>query len=367
MNVIADHPSKQLTSGQADLIRNEAPEAEKISQLTPKQLGLIYDQRWFNAYIPKELGGLELSLPKIVKLEEALSWADGSLGWTMTLCSGAAFFAGYLDKQLAAEIFSDKKTILAGSGASTGTADITDDGFIVNGNWLYASGILHATHLTANCIIRKNNIVQKNEDGSDMIRSFIFRKEEATILPGWNYMGLKATGSHWYEVRNLTVPKNRMFCIDPEHATDQNIIFNYPFLQLAEATLVANFSGMAIHFLELAEVCVQSKNNLSNAKSKYIDGKKEQLLNDFNIHRGSFFKALDASWNELETRKPITEETLKNVSTTSRKLAHSALKLVDDLYPFCGMQAANSDSEINRVWRDIHTASQHSLLTFPFN
>jgi hypothetical protein len=36
---------------------------------------------------------------------------------------------------------------------------------------------------------------------------------------------------------------------------------------------------------------------------------------------------------------------------------------VDTLYPYCGLVAASADSDINRVWRDFHTASQHALLT----
>jgi hypothetical protein len=43
------------------------------------------------------------------------------------------------------------------------------------------------------------------------------------------------------------------------------------------------------------------------------------------------------------------------------KLARNA---VDDLYPYCGMTAAEQESDINRVWRDFHTASLHTIFTF---
>ena len=60
----------------------------------------------------------------------------------------------------------------------------------------------------------------------------------------------------------------------------------------------------------------------------------------------------------------INEDTLMEVSSISRKLAHACWKSAATLFPYCGLEAAKKESEINRVWRDIHTASQHALLTF---
>jgi hypothetical protein len=52
------------------------------------------------------------------------------------------------------------------------------------------------------------------------------------------------------------------------------------------------------------------------------------------------------------------------VSEASLALAKQAQHIVNVLYPYCGLRAASPDTEINRVWRDLHTASQHALLTF---
>jgi alkylation response protein AidB-like acyl-CoA dehydrogenase len=78
-----------------------------------------------------------------------------------------------------------------------------------------------------------------------------------------------------------------------------------------------------------------------------------------NQTREAFFAAVTASWQQ-----PADAEPLKQVSQTSRMLARTARECVDKLYPYCGLLAASPDTEINRVWRDLHTASQHALLTF---
>ena len=73
-------------------LRHWSVASEQLRKLHPEQLSLIYKQNWFNMYVPKEFGGLALSLPAGLRLEESLAWADGSLGWTVTLCSGANWF-----------------------------------------------------------------------------------------------------------------------------------------------------------------------------------------------------------------------------------------------------------------------------------
>jgi hypothetical protein len=87
---------------------------------------------------------------------------------------------------------------------------------------------------------------------------------------------------------------------------------------------------------------------------------KEEVLS----LRAKFYHTFDASWNQLMSNGKITDDKLSEVSSISRKLVHACWKSAATLFPYCGLEAAKKESEINRVWRDIHTASQHALLTF---
>ena len=55
---------------------------------------------------------------------------------------------------------------------------------------------------------------------------------------------------------------------------------------------------------------------------------------------------------------------LEDLSMVCKALVKTALKSVDELYPYTGMTGADPSADINRIWRDIHTASQHQLFTF---
>lgn len=356
------HPSAFIKQDWQDTIRRTAAQAEQLGLLHPEQLELIYQQKWFKALVPVEYGGLELSLPELVRLQEALSWADGSFGWVFTLCCGAGWFAGFIDKGMAPETFAGTDTCLAGSGATTGEAIQTTDGYIINGQWNYASGAHHATHFTANCVIKNGTGTVLDEEGNPLILPFIVDRKDVELLVTWKYIGMIATGSHSFKIENLHVGRERSFKIDPAFTTVDKPLYKYPFLQLAEATLAANLMGMAIHFIDLAEVIIGQRMELN----KYTDKQKILLKDKLNAvkpiimeSRANFYSTVKASW---EISNGLT---LAKVSKTSRLLAKMARQMVDELYPYCGLQAAAPDTEINRVWRDLHTASQHTLLTFP--
>lgn len=357
------HPSLLLDAALVKQIRENAAGAEALGMLHPKQLELVYQQQWFNMLVPEAYGGLQYSLPKLIETEEALSWADGSLGWVVTLCSGAGFFGGFIVPEVAKEIFADKKACLAGSGADTGTATEHNNGFIINGNWKYASGVHHATHITINCCIVNVKGTPLIVDGAPVIRSFVLDKADVQLQSGWKYMGMVATGSDAYTIDNVYVDKNRSFEIMPEAAVIDATIYKYPFLQLAEATLAANLSGLAVNFVDLCKDAFEFKatnvRRVSEANAVLMMEERESAIILLNDARTAFYKAVNLSWEDI-----ANEKYLKDVSRTSRMLARVARETVDGLYPYCGLLAASPDTDLNRVWRDIHTASQHTLLTF---
>lgn len=360
-----DHPSHYLQPNWIAVIRDSASPAEKNRHLHPDQMELIYQQKWFKALVPKVYGGLELSLPHVLHLEESLSWADGSLGWTVTLCAGAGWFGGFLNPRTCKEIFDTKQVCLAGSGAPSGTAAVVDGGYFVNGSWRFATGTRHATHFTANCIVQQDGKTIYNGDGSPLILPFVFDKASVTILEDRKTFGLVATGSHAFCINQSHIGRERSFKIDPSATVIHHPLYKYPFLQLAETTLAANISGMAIHFTDLCYEIFADRirhKKWNTEQQKIINQLLKRCTHQINEARRSFYSAVELSWEPLGQEYITDENIWKTVSKTSRALAKISRQCVDELFPYCGLIAADPDAEINRVWRDLHTASQHSLL-----
>jgi alkylation response protein AidB-like acyl-CoA dehydrogenase len=343
-----------LTKKEIAEIKRLCALSETKGRLTPALLNIIYKKKWFKLFVPKEQGGLALPLMDALQLEEQLAAIDGSLGWTVTLCSGANFFAGFMDQQKIGKLFYAAKICMGGSGAATGIAEQTKTGYVVTGRWKYATGTPHLTHFTANCVIHRNGKPVLKENGTPLIRSFYFKRSEVKVHNEWKAMGLKATASHSYSVNKLQVKAARSFLIDATHATLDHPIYNYPFLPFAETTLAVNTLGMTKHLLDEAAV-VFAKKKLNNAV--IIHAQKEIAA-----MRTAFYTIVEQSWNELISKKKISAKTTKQISTISRQLVKLCRKHATEVYPYCGLSYTAETSELNRVFRDLFTASQHALL-----
>ena len=346
-----------------------AQKSEQLGQLCEEWLDSIYNSGYFKLFVPRNLRGLGLNLPEALEVEEKLAKLDGSLGWTVTLCAGAAWFVGFLDQELSREIFSDPKVCLAGSGFVGGKADLIGEEYHISGHWTYASGALHATHFTANCEIFQDGNPLLDKKGKPKVKAFILKKEEVEILDGWSYMGMLSTGSHAFKAENVRVPQNRSFEIIPKKATLSQPIYQYPFLQFAEATLAVNVLGISWHLQELISEAFWKRNESRNYDSKHLKYFKKQekmTAEKMKEAKEKFYSKVSDSWKELENEGKISKKTLKSVSKMSRKLTFLCRELNAKMYPFAGLEAAKTHTELNRVWRDFNTVSQHALLIFPF-
>lgn len=346
-----------------------ASKAEQLGALPSEWLEHIYQEKWFKLFVPKELGGLGCDLPKALRIEEELAFLDGSLGWTITLCTGAGWFVGFLEENVRQQVFANPKLCLAGSGFVGGKADRIGDVYSIEGSWTYASGALHATHFTANCEILEKGQPLLDAKGNPVVKAFLLDKNEVEILDSWHYMGMIATGSHAFRAKQLQVPWNRCFEIIPDQAQLPDAIYRYPFLQFAETTLAVNILGIARHLQELIASAFWKRHNYrkyTDKQVKYFEKTFAQQADKLSTHKNTFYQTVEAAWTELESSGSISSANLKNVSRISRKLTQICRETSARLYPFAGLEAAQIQTELNRVWRDFNTVGQHALLVFPF-
>lgn len=364
------HPSGRLQSTWVELLRQEADKATAKGQLTAKQLRLFYEQGWFKALVPQKYGGLQWSLSEVVRFEEAIGWAEGSAGWVFTLCSGAGWFGGYLDPGLAARIFKPKKACLAGSGAIGGRGKLDHKGqLIVSGRWKYATGAPHGTIFTANVYL----------EAEQKIRSFLLLPEEIKIEKRWNPIGLIASASESFSCSKIIMPPERAFDIQPDNPQIHAPLYRLPFGPLAEATIAANLSGMCLHFMEeVKKLWSQKHRAAQTAKSQQAP--ESDPANDIEAlleyYTAKWQRVRSLLWVAVEKLESFVNEHMAEaqlsvnpvyvrkaaaVSAAAQRQAALCRKIVNGLYPYTGLNGANGDTAVGKVWRDFQTGSQHAL------
>lgn len=338
-----------LRPEELETLEREASKAELQGRLTGAQLEILFRRGLFHLFVPKQYGGLELDLLEGKKLQEQLAYLDGSLGWTVTLCSGASWFVGFMDPTVMPRVFSDPRACFGGSGMVSGQAEMIDGGFRINGHWKYATGAPHNTIFTANCIVTKGGEEVLDMAGKPKLLSFYFLRDEVEIIEDWQTMGLIATGSHSFAVQDLWVDESRSFEIVPEKVRMDQPIYRYPFQAFAEVTLGANYLGMFRRFLDEADALGV---NLVGVERWKLDDLADQ-----------FHQETERSWElfQSEVGELQTDECFSQVGEHARKLVQEGLQSMTKIYVQLGMRAADPSQPLNRLWRDIFTASQHMM------
>lgn len=355
-----------LTSQEIQIIKDNQSQSIIQKSLVDAQLQMIYDNNWFNIWVPKSYGGKAMDLITGTALLEEIAYWDGGLGWTITLCAGANMFAGYIDPNLAQCVFSKPKVCFGGSGRVGGKAVWTGDKFVISGFWRFATGAPHLTHFTLNCHIYDGDVQRTDEGGEPLVYSFFVPRDMVLIHYDWDTFGLECTASHSFSLDQVSVEAENCFQIKPEQQSSDDPLYSLPFLPFAEVTLLANYIGMYRRFLDLVEKYFLEKskdgvwgNKFSKQRFKLLDTYQVEL----ETQRTDMRAQVTVLWNrcmygELSQSDPVIAE----IAVRSRAIVNDIRTRTATLFPLVGIAGAQRDNELNIVFRNIFTATQHSLL-----
>ncbi len=304
----------------------------------------IKEQNYWNIWVPKKYGGKELDLSEGLKLLRNLAFLDGSLGWTITLCSGANYFVGNLEEKAAREIFSEGEAILGGSGAVGGIAEKQANFYRISGKWKYATGSHYLTHFTLNAKIHENGRPVKDENGEELVCSFVIPRNDVTIIQDWKTMGLQATVTNSFRVQNAIVPEHFSFKYDKFFSPQE--IFKIPFQSFADLTLWVNYIGMADHFLEEANEKVSS---WVLKDLKFSINKADNLVSDFS----------EKITDKIKSEQKLPEAFIREIHSEGAQSIQQLSRCITGIFPKLGIAAATRNSQLNLIFRDFFTATQH--------
>lgn len=315
-----------------------------IETFNSEVLQLIENKNWLNIWVPKQYNGLGLEFSEGLKTLQSIAKIDGSLGWFVTLCSGANYFSRNLKPNIAYNLFSSQKTCFGGSGMLGGTAEKNGEDYIINGLWHYATGTPYLTHFTLNAKIIENGKEVLDKNGEPKFLSFILDKSQVKLIPTWKSMGMIATSSHSFEVNNQKVNQDYSFIYNEFYSDD--LVEKIPFRIFADLTLLVNYLGMAEHFIEKS--------------LDIIHYQKQTDFNNFVKESTSksivFAKIIE---NLLASNSPISEEIETDIHSFGIKTVEEITQFIIQIYPQLGIKASKLNDEINQIFRDYFTATQH--------
>ena len=338
-----------FTQQEMNNIRAQSHQMEQEGVITPEALQYIYDKKLFHLFVANDLKGNMTPLPEAIRIFQECAYIDGSFGWLVTIGAGGGYFVPFMSEEIGRKVYAHSKSVIAGSGATTGTARKVEGGYVVNGRWNYCSGSNHATTFTANTLL-------ETEGGEAQIVTIIMEPDQVEIIKDWNTFGLKATASHSIAAHEAFIPDEMTFSFSEFRSHEEELLYTYPFLPFAQTSFAGVAMGLADHFLEAAEELALARGNAN------VLGKLGEQKQEFARQKDAFYLVLDKSWEELGQKGKLTPEMEERISYECITAARASLGCGLHLFPLLGLSACMEDAEVNRTWRDLQTACQHALL-----
>ena len=230
----------------APLLTAAAPRIDAARELPKDVLDAMHAAGMFRLLVPRSVGGAELDPATYIQCVEAIASGDASVAWCMNQGSGCSMSAGYLEPDVAREVFGGERDVLAWGMGPGAKAIRAEGGWRITGTWAFASGSRHATWLGAHCpCFDADGTPQRHPDGRPWERTMLFRREIATIKDVWQVVGLRGTGSDTYSVQDLFVDDAHTLTRDrPEERREPGLIYRFAAMQIYASGFAAVALGI---------------------------------------------------------------------------------------------------------------------------
>ncbi len=322
----------------------------------------------YRALVPVELGGLGLTLPEGVEVVRAVSTFDASVGWTFAITSGGPLFGRLLDEHEFKSLFSAPRVAVAGSlNPLTGRAEPVDGGFRFTGTARYASGCKHATWIVAGAWVHRDGQPSFVHERPELVAGVV-PMADVRINETWSVSGMRATGSNDCTIDGAVVPEGRVFSwFDAVPRFDTGTFGRIPLLMQFGPPLAASVVGAARgaqqRFIELAVAKRPTGVGTVLSERAYAQmavGEAEGLIL---AAEDTLATAVAEVWRTGESAGRFDLDTRVRMRSRVVASVRLAARAVDLLHDAAGMNGVAVPSALERAWRDVHTASQHVLLS----
>jgi alkylation response protein AidB-like acyl-CoA dehydrogenase len=349
----------------APIVRAASDEAERLRHCPPHIVELMHEHRMFDMILPYAYGGLQDSIPTMVRVLEELAVADASISWIVGIANGTSIIAATLPEDTARTLFKPR-AVAGGAQAPYGRATPVDGGYRVSGRWGFASGCTHCTMLVGGCLIEGAAPVP----GMPPYGMAVFPIGDVEVIDTWHVSGLRGTGSRDMQVHDVFVPDDRML---PFHSGIKPRIdapsYRYPALGFLALTIAPIPLGIARRAIDELIALAGGKTPMGigsklrdRALVQHEIARAEAILRSA---RAWMYEVTDELWSKAVAGDEFTPEDRAMIRMACAHAALESLRATEIAYTLGGGSSIYENSALQRCMRDAHAATQHVMLAPP--
>lgn len=338
----------------ATRVRETRDYGEQHRHLEPGVLAAMHEAKLFRMLVPLGLGGLQTDPMTAMEVVETISTADGAAGWSLMIGAAYGVWAARLGEETARTVYSAPDAVVAGALRPSGKARAVDGGFVCSGRWSFASGIGHSAWWAGGCTL---------EDGK--VRLVFFPARDGELIDTWTTGGMRGTGSHDYAIKELFIPAERVVATDaPARLGDP--LYRFPLMALMDSLMAAVPLGIARAaidaFIAIAGTKVSHGSTTAAANKPMVQadvGRAEAVLQ---AARAWLYASVAQAWADVQAGRMPPDRQLALLRLARAQALTAGVQAVDLIYGAAGSASVYSNGLIDRCFRDVHVAAQHTAL-----
>lgn len=362
MNIEAPDPTCRYLACLRDLeplVKEHRASFDRDRQLPDPVFEALADAGLFRLWLPRSLGGPELSPLQFMSVVEAASAMDGTIGWLVGNGGGMSRTGGYLDSTIAREIFSHQRTFMVSATGAVCSATEVDGGYRVTGRWPFGSGAPHGSHFMG-------LVAVENADSPGQIVCCYLDRVQVTVHDTWHVSGLRGTGSSDFEVFNAFVPTRRTHPFIGHEPVENGLLYRMPPISVFSWTVSVVPLGIArgaiYSFVSLALSKAKQGANLLRDREvvQTMVGRVEALHAAARSFLVEAMTELVAATN-IGGHRLVEARAQLRIATAHA--AETAVRIVEMLAAEAGATVIFESSPLERAIRDVQAATKHIAMT----
>lgn len=352
-------PSIEASRTAAD----HAAKADATGRLDPGVIDAVLKDGFARLFVPREWGGGSHSFGQLVRSVAEIGEGCTSTAWFAALAATLGRFAAYLpDEGRRAVWESGPDSLVVGSLVPAGRAVRRGDGWRLSGSWPNVSSVEFSDWALL--------LALAETDHGEERRFFAVPRGAYEISETWAALGMRATGSHTVLVNDVFVPDERSFA-------RQDLDDGRPYGVDSPSCAVALEGVSGLSFA--APVLGAARGARAEWRRLFMGTapgavRPTAMSAARNAAELAFARAsveIDAAGLLLERVATTADEGDRPEGWPARGARDCAMATelcvtaVDRLVRSAGTAALANERPLQRIWRDVSTASSHIMLSFP--
>lgn len=370
MTRISLSDGQQIYQDMLALVPEIAARSEEIDRTAtvPKDLlDRIERAGGFRMALPAEFGGAEMSLREACTVVEAVSGADGAVGWQMSTALGTHIATARLPYATMAQFYAaGPDTWSKGAYTPKSVAVPVEGGYLLSGRWPFASGAREFEWVSLGFMIKEGNGIRMMPDGiRPDIRICLLPRYQVTVLDTWHVTGMRGTRSDDLELRDVFIPEDKQGPFFGPANFDAPIVRGIMPSATAPVHSAIMLGILKAAMADLAHVALTRK-PASNPKTVMKDDPVflhafGQLSARVNALDALYQLSLDLCETISDARRLPTPLEETRLCADGTYINHESTRIMDEIMMHAGSSAIYEHQAQQRRWRDLRVAAQHQV------